>query len=158
MISQLVLHAVVNHPDKATQPVNEIGKMFLSFVTCHVPSPISLKQLSDVHAAETSSIRLAAEDCAGIQACVAALTELLLEANGDAESEAGRCVSEVLTDWELLVGARRRYNMNGLREMFSQPPHALDPDCSLEEVGSVLSILSFMFPRCSVLLGSCGSI
>lgn len=70
-----------------------------------------------------------------LQACVATLTELLLEANGDAESEAGQRISEVLTDWELVVGARRHYNMNGLREMFSQPPHVLDPESDLAEVG-----------------------
>ena len=97
---------------------------------------------------------LCQQDSAGIQACVAALTELLLEANGDAESEAGLRVSEVLTDWELVVGARRRYNMNGLREMFSQPPHALDPDCNLDEVKSAVTVLSCMFLRYSVLLDS----
>lgn len=107
----------------------------------HAPASVRVVYVSHVHTAEHSRIKLAAEDPSGIQACVGVLTELLLEANGDADSEAGRRVSEVLTDWELVVGARRRYNMNGLREMFSQPPHAVDPDCNLEEVGSDVSVL-----------------
>ena len=69
-----------------------------------------------------------------MQACVAGLTELLLEANGDAESEAGQRISDVLTEWELTVGARRMHNMNGLRQMFAQPPYMFDPDWDPSEV------------------------
>ena len=65
----------------------------------------------------------------GLQETVAHLTDLLLEANGDPDSKAGRLVSKSLCNWEILVGARRRHNRKGLREMFNQPPEVLDPDC-----------------------------
>ena len=73
-----------------------------------------------------------------LQATVGHLTELLLQANGDIDSEAGRCVSKALLNWEIVVGAKRYHNRKGLREIFSQPPEALDPDCDPAQVKSAL--------------------
>ena len=55
-----------------------------------------------------------------MQDCVTELTELLLEAGGDPESQAGRRISVVLADWELVVMSKRLYNQKGMREMFAR--------------------------------------
>ncbi len=69
-----------------------------------------------------------------MQATVCHLTELLLAANGKVSSEAELGVSKALLNWEIVVGARRWHNRKGLREIFSQPPQALDPECNPAQV------------------------